>query len=113
MSGTDGRRRSGHSSVPISAATRARRDHARNHEREHAFGEAEVRLLQTVAASMGVALENARLFDETKEALERQTATAEILKVISGHRPTSSRCSIDRSRGIDRLCAADRGAVPL
>ena len=37
-----------------------------NYERENAFGEAEVRLLSTVAASMGVALENARLFDETQ-----------------------------------------------
>ena len=37
-----------------------------NHERDNAFGEAEVRLLSTVAASMGVALENARLFDETQ-----------------------------------------------
>jgi GAF domain-containing protein/DNA-binding response OmpR family regulator len=54
-----------------------------NHERENAFGEAEVRLIGTVAASMGVALENARLLDETKQALERQTATAEVLQVIS------------------------------
>jgi GAF domain-containing protein/CheY-like chemotaxis protein len=54
-----------------------------HHERENAFGEAEVQLLSTVAASMGVALDNARLLDETKAALERQTATAEILKVIS------------------------------
>jgi signal transduction histidine kinase len=54
-----------------------------NHERENAFGEGEVQLLGTVAASMGVALENARLLDETKRTLEQQTATAEILKVIS------------------------------
>jgi GAF domain-containing protein len=41
-----------------------------NYEREHAFGEAEVRLLATVAASMGAALENARLFDETQRLLK-------------------------------------------
>ena len=54
-----------------------------NMERDSAFGEAEVRLLSTVAASMGVALENVRLFKETHEALGRQTATADILRVIS------------------------------
>jgi signal transduction histidine kinase/DNA-binding response OmpR family regulator len=54
-----------------------------NHEREHAFGGPEVRLLQTVAASMGLALENARLFNETQAALQRQTASADILRVIS------------------------------
>ncbi|MEO6407833.1 MAG: GAF domain-containing protein, partial [Burkholderiaceae bacterium] len=54
-----------------------------DHERAGAFGEAELRLVSTIASSMGVALENARLFDETQEALEQQTANAGILKVIS------------------------------
>src|SRR4029079_2273345 len=35
-------------------------------EREYAFGAGEARLLTTIASSMGVALENARLFDETQ-----------------------------------------------
>ncbi|MCB2020532.1 MAG: GAF domain-containing protein, partial [Burkholderiaceae bacterium] len=55
-----------------------------NHEREHAYGAAEVRLLQTVASSMGMALENARLLEETRQSLERQTASADVLQVISG-----------------------------
>src|SRR5207244_4571618 len=43
-----------------------------NYEREYAFGAADVRLLSTVAASMGVALENARLFDETQRLLKAE-----------------------------------------
>ena len=54
-----------------------------NHEREHAFGESEVRLLQTVAASMGVALENARLFDETQRLLKETEQRAAELAVIN------------------------------
>jgi K+-sensing histidine kinase KdpD len=49
-----------------------------NLEREHAFSEMDVRLLETLAASMSVALENASLFDETQrlflEAKEAHTA---------------------------------------
>ncbi|TNY08159.1 GAF domain-containing protein, partial [Escherichia coli] len=37
-----------------------------DHQRDQAFGPGQVRLVQTVAASMGAALENARLFDETQ-----------------------------------------------
>ena len=54
-----------------------------NHERENAFGEAELRLLSTIAASLGTALENARLFDETQRLLKETEQRAEELAIIN------------------------------
>ena len=55
----------------------------RSFERDNAYGEVDVRLLSTVAASMGVALENARLFDETQRLLTETEQRAAELAIIN------------------------------
>jgi GAF domain-containing protein/CheY-like chemotaxis protein len=91
-----------------------------DHERENAFGESELRLLTTIAASLGTALENARLFDEVQkknavitESLERETASNNILQVIA-ESPTNIQPVLDViARNAAQLSGSDDALISL
>ena len=55
-----------------------------NMDRLEAFSDADVRLLTTLSASLSVALDNVRLFDETKRLLKESTERAHELAIING-----------------------------
>ncbi|MBC5767719.1 GAF domain-containing protein [Ramlibacter albus] len=70
--------------VPMRAGTRSIGSIGVTRPVDAPLSAADVELLEAFAEQAVVAIENARLFNETRQALERQTATSEILKVIAG-----------------------------
>ena len=93
---------------------RRRRDLHAARSRRGRSRDKEIELLKTFADQAVIAIQNARLFNETKEALEQQTATAEILRVISGSPTDSSRCSTPSLHSCRALCDGHaRRRVPV